>query len=223
MATDENESPGTALSPRTAAKEQRICSPIEELFCRAYADPQSETYSQASESAKKAGFSARGARTAAWRALKRSCVKARLKEIYAASDFSADRVMSNLESDRLKALEKGDIGAAIRADELMGKRLGMFSDRLISVFEEPARRVELDASEQREAALLATLRLRLPMSSVFELPGNSSETGEKQGESNGTDTPLQALLTDGQDAAGKVASPPEQARRAVPLFTPRCF
>ena len=221
MATDENESPGTALSPRTAAKEQRICSPIEELFCRAYADPQSETYSQASESAKKAGFSAKGARTAAWRALKRPCVKARLKEIYAESDFSEDRVMSNFVSDRLRAIQKGDFATAVRCDELMGKRLGLFSDRLISVFEEPARRAELDASEQREAALLATLRLRLPASpGILELPGNSSETTLKQGGSNGTGTPLPALLNAGQIAGGDGLHPPSDLG-SIRTYAPR--
>ena len=222
MATDENESPGTALSPRTTAKEQRICSPVEELFCRAYADPQSETYGQASESAKKAGFSAKGARTAAWRALKRPCVKARLKEIYAESDFSADRVMSNLVADRLKALAKGDIGAAIRADELMGKKLGLFSDRLIQTFEDAGRQHELDEAEKRQAMLLAGVLLRLPASpGTLQLPGvNNAETrvkqeGNKDGNRQFTGC-LRPVSSAGQNAGGDAVTPPSGLGASFP-------
>jgi len=189
------------------SKEQRICSPIEELFCRAYADPESETYSQATESAKKAGFSASGARTSAWRALQRPHVKARLRELYEATEFSAGRVMSNIAADRLRAIQKGDIATAVRCDELLGKKLGLFSDRLIQTFEDPGRQHELDESERREATMLATLRLRLPASpGTLQLPGvSNAETGLKQGGNNGDAEQLTASLPVVSEAQGRAA------------------
>ena len=140
--------------------------------------------------------------------------------------------MSNFVSDRLRAIQKGDFATAVRCDELMGKRLGLFSDRLISVFEEPARRAELDASEQREASLLATLRLRLPASGVmFALPNiidaEQAETGAKQADSNGDGEHdhdgeqqftgcLRPVLDAGQIAAGEGLHPPSALFSSFP-------
>ena len=202
-------------------------TPKEDAFCVAFTDVEADTYGNGTLAAKKAGYSAASAHNAAWKLRRRAKVQARLNELYDENagkrSLTPSRVLSDIEDTRRRAITGGDLAVAIRCSELTGKFFGMFSDRLALSREEPERSKELSAAEQREATLLATLRLRLPMSPVFELPGNSSETGEKQGESNGTDTPLQALLTDGQDAAGKVASPPEQPRRVVPLFTPISF
>ena len=158
-------------------KETRALTPKEELFCVAYADPESETYADGTASAKKAGFAETSAHTAAWRALRRPRVKARLKELYAESDFSPGRVMSNLVADRLKALAKNDIATAVRCDELMGKRLGLFSDRLISCTETPERQRELDDAEKAEARLIAEARLRLPCPAY---PGQESVPNDSE-------------------------------------------
>jgi len=196
-------------------------------FCVHYTTLGAETFGRAERSAIAAGYGAKSARNRGTALLKKPEVRARISELHDVNMrqnfLTTAKVLNDLEAVRIQAVERNDLAAAIRASELQGKHLMMFSERMVLAREEPERQCQLDESERREATMLATLRLRLPMSPVFELPGNSSETGEKQGESNGTDTPLQALLTDGQDAAGKVASPPEQARRAVPLFTPRCF
>ena len=108
--------------------EAKALSPLEEKFCKAFGDPESETYGQGTKSAVAAGYAAGTARNASWKALRRPRIKVRLKEIYSESDFSAGKVMSNLASDRLKALEKGDISSAVRCDELLGKRLKLWVD-----------------------------------------------------------------------------------------------
>lgn len=111
-----------------------------------------------------------------------------------------------------------------KACDVLCKIAGVYSER--RVIEDVTRQRELDAAEQHEAALLATIRLRLPASGVMvtlpsimadnrtrvshtqpDMQSNSIETRDKQGDSNGIATPGQALLTDGQDAAGEGLTP----------------
>ena len=99
----------------------------EEAFCQAFGNPESETFGKQEASAEAAGYS--GARTAAWRCMRRPRVKKRLQEIYDASEFSVGRILTNLLHDRKLAEAKGDISAMVRADELCGKHLRMFVER----------------------------------------------------------------------------------------------
>lgn len=106
----------------------------------------------------------------------------------------------------------------------------MYSEK--RVIEDVTRQRDLDQAEQAEASFLATLRLRLPAAAaLFPLPNiidavtsqadnrlcasrtgpdmqaNSIEAGAKQGDSSSADTPLQALLTEGQDGGGEGLTP----------------
>jgi len=159
----------TALAPRKVAgpadcqsiggTTERVLNEREALFCAHYADPQSSTYGLASESAARAGFSRQGARTAGWRLLRRPSVTARLRKIYSRSIYSPDRVMSNLEADRVAALRAGDIPSAIRVDEILARRLGLLSDRLLLLAEAPTRGAELSEAQRVEARRLASIAL----------------------------------------------------------------
>jgi hypothetical protein len=44
---------------------------------------------------------------------------------------AVEKVISDLEHERLAALGKGDVASAVRASELMGKHLMMFSERYV--------------------------------------------------------------------------------------------
>ena len=49
---------------------------------------------------------------------------------FKANEISIDMVLKRLNEDRLLAQQKGDISTMVRCDELLGKYLAMFSDRL---------------------------------------------------------------------------------------------
>ena len=127
----------------------------------------------------------------------------------------------------------------VRACDVLCKIAGVYSEK--RVIEDDKRQRELNQTEQREATLLAMLRLRLPAPGVtFSLPNiidavtqqadiragvsrtqpdmalNSTETGGQQGDSSSADTPLQALLTDGQDGAGEGLHPPNSPGASFP-------
>jgi len=196
-------------------------TPKEDAFCVAFTDVEADTYGNGTLAAKKAGYSAASAHNAAWKLRRRAKVQARLNELYDENagkrSLTPSRVLSDIEDTRRRAITGGDLAVAIRCSELTGKFFGMFSDRLALSREEPERSKELSAAEQREATLLATLRLRLPASpGILELPGNSSETTLKQGGSNGTGTPLPALLNAGQIAGGDGLHPPSDLGAPFP-------
>ena len=134
-----------------------LCTPQEEAFCRAYADPESETYNNGTQSAVKAGYAAAGAHTAAWKALRRPRVQHRLREIYGEQEWSPERVMTNIAANRAKADQKGDLATVARCDELMAKRLGLLSDRVITSRETPERQRVLDEAKRKMAERLAIL------------------------------------------------------------------
>jgi len=103
-------------------------TPREEAFCRAYGDVESPTYGRGAKSAEAAGYS--GPRSAALKLRRRPHVKARLKAYYGLARAAVEKVISDLEHARLAALEKGDVASAVRASELQGKHLAMFTDRV---------------------------------------------------------------------------------------------
>lgn len=127
-------------------------TPKEELFCRAFGDPESETFGHGTASAEAARYV--GPRVAAWRLRKRFRVIARLREYAEMAAADLGRVMSNIERTRLLAEAKGDHATALRAAELQGKRLGAFVD--VCITDAPARRA-FTAAEEIEARRLATL------------------------------------------------------------------
>jgi len=114
--------------------EKRELSPQEVLFCDAYADAESETYSNATKSAELAKYAQ--PHNAGWKLKQRQVVKDRLQEIYEKNKAGIGKVMSDLEYERLLAIKKGDLSSAIRASELQGKRVGAFSDKHIFEMEE---------------------------------------------------------------------------------------
>jgi phage terminase small subunit len=134
--------------------------PREDLFCSHYVAIGEPTFSHKKLSAEAAGFAEPSAANQATKLLRRPDIQQRIRELHTANMqrnmITVDKVLADLEHDKLIAREKGDIASAIRADELQGKYLALFTDR--QVIDEPARR-ELDEEEAAEAVELARLRL----------------------------------------------------------------
>jgi hypothetical protein len=133
-------------------KETRELTPQEVLFCDAYADAESETYGNATESAKLAKYTS--PHNAAWKLKQRPAVRDRLSQIYEKNKANIGKVMSDLEHERLLAIKKGDLSTAVRCSELQGKRYGAFSDRfVISADEQPKHEMSPEKEAELDAAL----------------------------------------------------------------------
>ena len=80
-----------------------------------------------------AGYSEKGASVAAVRLLGKASVKKRIERLAKRHEVTADRVLTRLDNLSAKAEESGNYPAAVRAEELIGKSLGMWVDRSVSV------------------------------------------------------------------------------------------
>jgi hypothetical protein len=80
----------------------------------------------------RAGYSEKSARSAGGRLLRDSRMKAYIAELGVEAaeraDLTIDSVLKNLREDRKAAREAKQYGPAVRADELLGKYLAMFTD-----------------------------------------------------------------------------------------------
>lgn len=134
----------------------------QETWCQAYEDTElnSETRGNASASARLAGYKSPGA--AGFKMKHNPRIQRRLAELQKehrlAAGISVDKVLTDLDRQRQMAEAKGDISAAIRASELQGRHLAMFTDR--SVVEEPQEVEHLDERRTEEARRIAQIRLR---------------------------------------------------------------
>jgi phage terminase small subunit len=138
---------------------EKALNPKVESFCVFYTTIGSETFSHAARSALAAGYSEASGRNTATDLLRKPEVRKRITELHTANMqrnmITVDKVLADLEHDKLMAREKGDIASAIRADELQGKWLALFVDRQMFI-DEPKRR-ELDEKEKAEANRLGVL------------------------------------------------------------------
>jgi hypothetical protein len=145
----------------------------EEAFCVAFTDVDADSYGNGTESAKKAGYSTASAHNSAWKLRRRPKVQARLDELYeeiaGRRSLTPNRVLSDIEDTRRRAITKGDLATAARCSELMGKTLALFRD--CTQFIEPTKQVELNERERLECLALASIRLGASLS----LPGDGGE------------------------------------------------
>jgi len=144
---DEKLIPGLLLSPR------------EEAFCRFFGDPESLHYGRPTKAAVAAGYPEKSAWNTAWKLRRRPKIQARLAEFQAAATAAAGKVLSDLEHERLLALEKGDVASAIRASELAGKHLGLFFERNVLTVAVPR---EYDARAALDARRITAFLLMNP-------------------------------------------------------------
>lgn len=140
--------------------ETKVLNPKVDAFCVHYTTIGEPTFAHAAKSAIAAGYSEASGRNVATDLLKKPDVQQRIRELHTANmarnNITVDKVLADLEHDKLLAREKGDIATAVRADEIQGKYLAMWIDK--QIIDEPAARA-LDEHEVAEASELARLRL----------------------------------------------------------------
>ena len=126
----------------------------EEAFCVAYTTIGSETFSNGTKSAIEAGYAEDSARTQAWRMLRKEHIKKRIRELYdknmEENMVTTGSVMANLAHDRQMARKNHQYSVAIRATELEGKYLAMFTDRLATNTNESAEQLARMTEEERK-------------------------------------------------------------------------
>ena len=94
----------------------------------------SDTYGDGKNSAIAAGYSDRSAHVAASRLLKRDKVRNRISELHSENMqrnlITVDKVLADLEHDKILARKDQQYAVAKGCTELQGKYLAMFTDRL---------------------------------------------------------------------------------------------
>jgi len=158
-----------------------VLSPREEAFCRAYGDVESPTYGRAGKSAEAAGYS--GPRSAALKLRRRPRIRARLAEFYELARAAVEKVIADLENERLTALAKGDVASAVRASELQGKHLMMFSERYVLDMPELQALSEVQIVEALRLSRLLLLESNAsgcPTIDAAEVPGLAAPVPEPE-------------------------------------------
>ena len=177
----------TKAEKKTGRKPEDL-NPMELAFCEHYALVGSETYSNGTASAEKAGYAAKSAHTSAWKLLRRDVVRTRIQEIHAEQMsrlyLTCDKFMSDIEHGKAVALGKGDIPGYLRGCELQAKYLGILVDR--QRFELAPERQELDERERAECLQLAAIRLGCALSPPGDVGGGCGDAavGVIEGEAN---------------------------------------
>ena len=114
-----------------------------------------------------AGYSEKGASVAAVRLLGKASVKKRIERLSKRHEVTADRVLTRLDNLSVKAEESGNFPAAVRAEELLGKALGLWVDRSVSV------NVDLNGSHIEAIRALSARRIQKNIT-----PGDSARPVE---------------------------------------------
>lgn len=106
--------------------------PRQDSFCVHYTTIGSETYSHGTKAALTAGYSESSAHVTATKLLKRDDIRERIIELQAENMkrnlITVDKVLADLEHDKLLAREHHNYSVATRCTELQGKYLAMFTD-----------------------------------------------------------------------------------------------
>ena len=107
------------------------------------------------QAAIRAGYSAKSADRIAHELLKEtpavaSAIQAAMDQRAEKTGLTAEKVLGNIERLAGKAEDMGDIGAALKGNELLGKHLKLFSDRI--VIEDDSGLAERMANARKRAA-----------------------------------------------------------------------
>ena len=113
----------------------------------------SDTFSDGKKSAVEAGYSDRSAHVAASRLLTRERVQKRVSELHSENmqrnRITTDKVLADLEHDKVMARKHNQYSVAKGCTELQGKYLAMFTDRLqTEQTPEPMSRSEAQEAEE---------------------------------------------------------------------------
>jgi len=129
----------------------------EAAFVQAFMRPGTPAFGNKTEAARAAGY--RSPRDSGWKTAQRPRVREAIAAFAEAQRPTLDACMLAIEHLRLEAEAAGDLSTALRAAELLAKRAGAFTERLILGAEDPEVLREYSETEREEARALARLRL----------------------------------------------------------------
>ena len=139
-------------------------TPKQESFCIHYTTIGAETFSHGTKAAIAAGYSETSAYSQASALLKKPEIRERIKDLHAENmsrnGITVEKVLADLEHDKLLAREAGQFAVAKECSIAQGKYLAMFADR--HLIENPARMVEMSEREIAEGLRIAEYLLRHP-------------------------------------------------------------
>ena len=136
-------------------------TPKQESFCVHYTTIGAETFSNGTKSAIAAGYSENSAYSQASAMLKNPKIQQRIKELHSENMsrnlITVEKVLADLEHDKLAAREAGQYGVAKGCTELQGKYLAMFTDR--NLIEDVGKQREYTEREREEVNAIASIRV----------------------------------------------------------------
>ena len=132
----------------------------ERAFCVHFTTIGSETFGDGTKAAIAAGYSDKSAHVAASRLLKRDKVRDRVSELHSENMqrnlITVDKVLADLEHDKIMARKCQQYAVAKSCTELQGKYLAMFTDRLQT---SDAKTEEIKETERAELEALGHARI----------------------------------------------------------------
>ena len=141
--------------------EKERLTPKQESFCVHYTTIGAETFGNGTRAAIAAGYSDKSAHVQACALLRKPKIQQRVRELHSENMgrnmITVDKVLADLEHDKLAARQAGQYGVARGCTELQGKYLAMFIDRHMS--EDVDKRREYSEVEQIEAHRIAAFLL----------------------------------------------------------------
>jgi phage terminase small subunit len=143
-------------------EQTKTLTPKQDSFCVYYTTIGAETFSNGTKSAIAAGYSEKGAYARGSELLKNRKVLERISELHTENMqrnmITVDKVLADLEHDKLMARKAGQYGVAKGCTELQGKYLAMFTDN--TNVTDTVRQHELDEKAAKEAEEFAKWRLK---------------------------------------------------------------
>jgi phage terminase small subunit len=107
-------------------------TPRQDSFCVHYTTIGADTYSHGTKAALAAGYAESSAHVSASKLLKREDIWERIMELQSdnmkRNRITSDKILADLEHDKLLAREHHNYSVATRCTELQGKYLAMFTD-----------------------------------------------------------------------------------------------
>ena len=147
----------------------------QDSFCVHYTTIGTPQFGNGTRAAIAAGYAEAGAAVLAHKLLKDKRIIARINQLHSENMvrnmITVDKVLADLEHDKLMARENHQYAVAKGCTELQGRFLAMFTDR--QVIDDPARAQVLADREREQAEILAQLwreRLQLPAGEQSQLP-----------------------------------------------------
>jgi len=142
----------------------------------------SDTFSDGKNSAIAAGYSDRSAHVAASRLMKRDKVRNRISELHSENMqrnlITVDKVLADLEHDKILARKHDQYAVAKGCTELQGKYLAMFTDRLQTEQTEPPRKFT-----PKEKAILRRATQEIMKQKIYDNGADSDTEQEGSSES----------------------------------------